>query len=75
MRKKIAGLVLTISSLLFVTYFASTVGNDSTVGAETLDVDEMGLHSTNIEDERLLKLIKQYEYIHPVATPWETCQP
>ena len=74
MRKKIVGLALTISSLLFVTYFASTVGNNNTVGAETLDVDEMGLHSANIDNDRLLRLIKQYEYVYPNTTPWETCQ-
>jgi hypothetical protein len=74
MRKKIAGLVLTGFILAIVTYAASNVRNEASPSLEVVEVSEMGLQSTEIINDKLNKLIKEYEVISPEETPWQTCQ-
>jgi hypothetical protein len=73
MRKKIISLVLTGIAFAIVTYAASSVNNEN-LDVEILEVSEMGLNSTDLQDDKLNRLIHQYEFISPEETPWQTCQ-
>ncbi len=74
MKNKITGLVLTCLSFVVVVYTASTIGAKNDTDIKVVEVSELGLNSAEMRSDKLNRLIKEYEFVSPEETPWQTCQ-
>jgi len=74
MKQKIISLMLTIATLLTIVCLSYLTGVKLSPAQEIVKVEEYGLHSSEVSDAKLRKLIKTYEVMLPDEVPWKTCQ-
>ena len=74
MKNKITTLSLTCFAFAAVMYAAAVAGSKNAPDTKTVEVSELGLNNVEMQNDKLNRLIKQYEFISPEATPWQTCQ-